>query len=186
MTQGSHSFWSRLIASSVIFSILSPSPVQAALQRRRAVQLLVDLERIYADVAGTKEQAEQAQRIGLEYVRNCNEIAEACEQALALALAEQGYPEASIRNFGHLVAEGRRISQAVDEYDRARSLSAELANATPTGEAFDAGGVLVWGWVAGIALAIWGFKTDRKVVGIIGIGIVIGLTPLLVRYANGY
>ena len=86
VTSKAHCFWWRLIASILILAILSASNVHASPQteRQRAAGLLVELERIHADAAGAKERAEQVQRVGLEYARNCAETAEICQDALLL------------------------------------------------------------------------------------------------------
>ena len=169
----------RLIALILILAICSASNGHASphAERQRAARLLVELERIHADAAGAKERAEQAQRVGLEYARNCAETAEICQDDLLLALSERGYPEASFRNFRQFLTEAKKIVEAPNQSEQqARGYRAALEEypiAIAAGEAFDpAAGAFLAGLVGGVTLFILGIRKNRPLLIIIGIGII--------------
>ena len=172
----------KLTAYVLVAAMCLPSFAYSAPEAREcnSDRLLVDLERIHADVSKAKLRAAQIQSIGLRYAENCGAEGDTLEEALAVSLRKRGYPQKSIDNLRLLVAGGKTIAADLNqsEEQKARSFRSLLVKypiAKPTGEAFDSAeqAGLVAGFVAGIILVVWAAKSHKKAFLFVGIGVIL-------------
>jgi hypothetical protein len=154
---------------------------------KSADDLLVQLERVFSDTNWKSKTEREAalktlEALSLAYIKGgCEGSPEACAEQMSDAMARRGYPQTSVDSTREAItaaiaiANNDRLTQKQKQIEINRILSSRI-NAVPTGEAFDWINAIVVGdacaTLAGIGVAIYGFKTERHWLGWTGIGVV--------------